>query len=90
MHKLRMGLAALVRSARSQMEKRAPRLLTLARERGREGAVGQGPSVPPSAEPESGLHVEALVLNPELGCLFTDEERALASRTIKEDGRHPS
>jgi hypothetical protein len=53
------------------------------RELGGVGAARQVLAEPASADPESRLNVEALVLDPEWGCLFTEEERALARDRLR-------
>ena len=75
--------AAVVRGARSHGENYVTRTLALMREQGGVAAARQVLAEPASAEPESGLDVDALVVDPAWGCLFTDEEKAVARARLQ-------
>jgi hypothetical protein len=69
---------ALYQDARTRGGKHVARLRALIRKNGCVAAVRRVLTEPVSSDPDSALNIEALVLDPQWGCLFTDEDRALA------------
>ena len=77
--------------ARTRGAARAARLLALIKDLGKVAAARHHPDSPgqprqyPANDPSSEMNIESLVLDPEWGCLFTEEEKALAISRLREN-----
>jgi hypothetical protein len=84
--RLEQALLALIRVARPDRSRYVARLAALIQKHGGVAAVRQVLAEPPPGDPEPSLSVEMLVLDPEWGCLFTEEERTLARERLQRMG----